>query len=393
MYYSNVWVHNNTYFNNIQEKIILENKKKKFKISGKLIFNLIVFAISVYLVIYFFASEDGLIDLLSKPGSFSWGWIFAGFLVYEFNTIIDSVVTLLFIRSKYKNFSFIDALKVSFVGVFFSAITPSSTGGQPMQLYLMAKKNISVGFGSACMTQKFIVYQIVTTVFSVIAVLCKFEYFRSAFTNIWSTLFIIFGFLTQVGVTILFLIVSFSKGLTGKLINLIYKIMRKFRFIKNPEKKIERLKTEVESFHRGNTELMSNKKLLVSTYLLVCIQVFAILSVPYIIYIGFGMPEIAIANNQVPANLFDCVCIQSFVLFTSNLIPLPGASGGAELAFTMYFGQFFIIGGINKIKPAILLWRFVTYYGSIVVSAPFSYYTRGKKAEDLQLELEQKNKH
>ncbi|MEE1318593.1 MAG: lysylphosphatidylglycerol synthase transmembrane domain-containing protein [Ruminococcus sp.] len=370
----------------------MENKKKKFRISGKLIFNLIVFAISIYLVIYFFVSEDGLIDLLSKPDSFNWGWILVAFLVYQSNTLIDALVTLIFIRSKYKNFSFLEALKVSFVGVFFSAITPSSTGGQPMQLYLMAKKNISVGFGSACMTQKFIVYQIVTTVFSVIAVLCKFEYFRSAFTNIWSTLFIIFGFLTQVGVTILFLIVSFSKGLTGKLINLIYKIMRKFRFIKNPEKKIERLKTEVESFHRGNTELMSNKKLLVSTYLLVCFQVFAILSVPYIIYIGFGMPEIAIANNQVPANLFDCVCIQSFVLFTSNLIPLPGASGGAELAFTMYFGQFFIIGGINKIKPAILLWRFVTYYGSIVVSAPFSYYTRGKNAEDLQLELEQKNK-
>lgn len=393
MYYSNVWVHNNTYFNNIQEKIILENKKKKFKISGKLIFNLIVFAISVYLVIYFFASEDGLIDLLSKPGSFSWGWIFAGFLVYEFNTIIDSVVTLLFIRSKYKNFSFIDALKVSFVGVFFSAITPSSTGGQPMQLYLMAKKNISVGFGSACMTQKFIVYQVVTTVFSVFAVIFKFEFFQSAFTNIWSTLFIIFGFGTQVLVTVLFLILSFCQGLTKKLINLIYRIMKKLKFVKNPEQKVERLKTEVESFHQGNRALMSEKKLLVSTYLLVCVQVFAILSVPYFIYIGFGMPEIAVANNQVPANLIDFVCIQSFVLFTSNLIPLPGASGGAELAFTMYFGQFFIIGGINKIKPAILLWRFVTYYGSIVVSAPFSYYTRGKKAEDLQLELEQKNKH
>ena len=61
-----------------------------------------------------------------------------------------------------------------------------------MQLYLMAKKNISVGFGSACMTQKFIVYQIVTTLFSVFAVIFKFEYFQSAFTSIWSTLFIVF---------------------------------------------------------------------------------------------------------------------------------------------------------------------------------------------------------
>ena len=149
----------------------MEKSKKKFRISGKLIFNLIVFAITIYMIVYFFASEDGLIDLLSTPNSFNVVWLIVAFLVYLSNTFIDAVVTLIYMRAKYKNFGFWEALKVSFVGVFFSAITPSSTGGQPMQLYLMAKKNISVGYGSACMTQKFIVYQVVTTVFSVLAVI------------------------------------------------------------------------------------------------------------------------------------------------------------------------------------------------------------------------------
>ena len=70
------------------------------------------------------------------------------------------------------------------------------------------------------------------------------------------------------------------------------------------------------------------------------------------------------------------------MLFTSNLVPLPGASGGAELAFTMYFGPFFVVGLANKIKPAILLWRFITYYGAILISAPFSYLTKGKRIDD-----------
>lgn len=374
-----------------QEKIILEKKKKKFKISGKLIFNLIVFSITIYLAVFFFVSEDGLIDLLSTPNSFNLGWILIAFLVYDFNILIDTFVTLIFVRSQYKDFRFIDALKVSFVGVFFGAITPSNTGGQPMQLYLMSKKNIGVGFGSACMTQKFIVYQIVTTLFSVFAVIFKFEYFQSAFTSIWSTLFIIFGFSVQLIVTALFLVVSFCKGITNKLIKLIYKIMKKFKFVKDPEKKAERLYNEVSMFHQANKALFKNPKLIVSTYLLVMVQVLAILSVPYFIYISFGMPEVAAANGAAIPNLLDFICIQSFVLFTSNLVPLPGASGGAELAFTMYFGQFFVLGGVNKIKPAILLWRLVTYYGAIVISAPFSYYTKDKKAEDKNLkELELK---
>lgn len=357
-------------------------KKKKFRISGKLIFNLAVIAISVYLIIYFFVSEDGLIDLLRKPDGCNMLIILAALLVYDLNILVDAFVTLIYVRSKYKDFSLVESLKVAFVGVFFSAITPSSTGGQPMQLYLMSKKNISVGFGSACMTQKFIVYQIVMTAVSVIAVITRFNYFSDAFTNIWSTLFIVFGFTVQLAMTALFLLVSFSHRVTNKLINLIYKIMKRLKFVKNPDKKVERLHKEVDMFHKTNKELFSSAKRLVVIYLLVFLQVILILSVPYLIYVAFDMAPIARAAGQAPLSFYDSICIQSFVLFTANLIPLPGASGGAELAFTMYFGAFFKIGAISKIKPAILMWRLITYYGAILISAPFSYFTKGRKHDE-----------
>ncbi len=355
---------------------------KKIRINGKVIFNVAVVAISIYLVIYFFVSENGMIDLLSTPDSFNVWWIIAALVVFDLNIIIDTLVTLIFLRTQYKSFRFYDSLKVAFVGVFFGAITPSNTGGQPMQLYLLSKMNVSVGFGSACMTQKFIVYQIVMTAVSVFSVIFRYEYFQAAFTSIWSTLFIILGFTVQLVMTALFLIVSFSRKTTSFLINLLEKLFKKLKFIKNSENKIKRISTEVEMFHDGNKALFTNAKILVITYLLVLLQILAILSVPYFVYVSFDMPSVAVANGQTPATLFDVICIQSFVLFTSNLVPLPGASGGAELAFTMYFGQFFIIGSINKIKPAILLWRFVTYYGAILISAPFSYFTKGKKDED-----------
>lgn len=367
----------------------MENKKKRFRISGKAIFNIAVVTISIYLIIYFFVSEDGLIDLLSTPDSFNPWWILIALIVFDLNILIDTIVTLVFVRSQFKSFRFIDSLKVALVGVFFGAVTPSNTGGQPMQLYLMSKMKINVGFGSACMTQKFIVYQILTTAISIATVIIKFDFFQSAFTNIWSSLFIILGFSVQMIVTALFLIVSFCNKLTNFLMKLIYKIMKKLKFVKNPEEKMKKINKEFTSFHKGNRELYKDKKLLIVTYLLVFLQILCILSVPYFIYISFGMPEIAVANGQSPANLFDFLCIQSFVLFTSNLVPLPGASGGAELAFTMYFGQFFIIGGVNKIKPAILLWRFVTYYGAILISAPFSYSTKGKRKDDIEQTIEQ----
>lgn len=368
----------------------MKNDKKKFHISGKLIFNVAVIAISVYLIIYFFISDDGLIDLLSTPNSFNIGWLLVAFLAFDLNILIDTFVTLVYVRSQFKSFRFVDALKVAFVGVFFGAVTPSNTGGQPMQLYLMSKMNINVGFGSACMTQKFIVYQVISTFFSVFAVIARFEFFQSVFSNFWSGLFVVLGFSVQILIMVLFLVLSFCRKITSFFMKFIYKIMKKLNFVNKPEKKMERLYHEVDMFHQSNKALYANKKLCITTYVLVFFQIFAILSVPYFIYISFGMPQIAIAAGQAPASFFDFICIQSFVLFTSNLVPLPGASGGAELAFTMYFRQFFVVGGVNKIKPAILLWRFVTYYGAMLISAPFSYFTKGKKEDDeRQKELEE----
>ncbi|WP_303825606.1 lysylphosphatidylglycerol synthase transmembrane domain-containing protein, partial [Ruminococcus flavefaciens] len=47
--------------------------------------------------------------------------------------------------------SFLRCLKYSFIGFFFSYITPSSTGGQPMQMYHMKKDKIKIGYSTLIM--------------------------------------------------------------------------------------------------------------------------------------------------------------------------------------------------------------------------------------------------
>ena len=362
------------------EKISLEKEKKKFRVSGTVIFNIIVGVMTVALLTYFFVSEDGVIDLLRSPDGINFWLLGLGLVLFDMNIIVDSFVTLIYLRSQYPRVRFLDALKISCVGVFFSAVTPSSTGGQPMQLYLMSKMKISVGFGSACMTQKFIVYQLVTVAFSVLAIILNFQHFSIAFQGFWASAFVVLGFMSQLGVTALLLIVCYSERLTGKLLGLIAKLLRKLR-IKDSDKKIAKITREFRMFLDSNRMLAQNKKRMVMIYCLVAVQVLLILSVPFFVYLAFDMPRIAAAAGKPVGNWFDFVCIQSFVLFTANLIPLPGASGGAEAAFALYYGGYFM----GKIKPAIVAWRFITYYGSIILTAPFSYYTRGhKKAEPEQ---------
>lgn len=362
------------------EKIFLEKEKKKRRISGTVIFNIIVGVMTAAMLIYFIVSEDGVIDLFHSRDGINLWLLAAGLVVFDMNILVDSIVTLIYLRSQYPHTRFLDALKISCVGVFFSAITPSSTGGQPMQLYLMSKMKISVGFGSACMTQKFIVYQFVTMAFSVLAIILNFQHFSIAFQGFWASAFVVLGFLVQLGLTALLLIVCYSERLTGKLLGFVAKLLRKLR-VRDSDRKIAKLTREFHMFLDSNRMLAQNKKRMVMIYSLVAVQVLLILSVPFFVYLAFDMPRIASAAGQPVGNWFDFICIQSFVLFTSNLIPLPGASGGAEAAFALYYSGFFM----GKTKPAIVAWRFITYYGSIILTAPFSYYTRGhKKAEQEQ---------
>ena len=82
--------------------------------------------------------------------------------------------------------------------------------------------------------------------------------------------------------------------------------------------------------------------------------------VPYFIYRSFGM-------HTAPVTTM--VAAQVFVAMVSAFVPLPGASGGAEGSFYIFFGMFFQ----SAILPAILIWRLLTYYMNILVGGLASY--------------------
>lgn len=348
--------------------------KKKRRISFNLILNIFVFFMCAGLVIYFFISPEGLMDLLkNSPNSIMWGWVFVAFVAFMMNIVMDIFVTYFFIRVEHKNFTLWDSVKTSCVGQFFSAITPSSTGGQPMQVYLLSKMGISAGYSTSCMTQKFIVYQLTSTAISVFAIFLRFDYFVATMNTPYKWSLVVLGFISQIGITAILLIVSFSKGLSRKLLKLANKLMHKIKFIKNPDKKAEALEQQIQSFHEANRNVFKYKKRLVLYYALVLLQILFSLSCPYFLYLAFGF-------NQ--ANPVDMICSQAYVNLTSNLIPLPGASGAAEIAYNMFMAPYFVNG---TLKSAILIWRFISYYAVIVCTAPFARFTGRKKRLDDRL--------
>lgn len=350
-------------------------KNKKFKISGRLILNVLVAGLCVWMIFYFLYSEQGLYDLVTSSQEISLLWIAAALLSYFTSVFADVLVIYLYIHDEYKQFKIRHSIRSVLLGLFWSGITPSSTGGQPMQVYYMSKHKVDVGYSSSRLLNRFLVYQITMTVMTVIAVILKFSYFQEHMdTPILSTLVTI-GFISQTFITLVFVFLAFSKNLTAKAARGIASLLCKIRLIKDKDRLEKSLETQLAKFHSGNRMIFSKPKLVAAAVLLTVVQLIAMFLVPYCIYRSFGLYE---------ASPFDMVCSQAFVTLISGMIPIPGASGAAEFSFTSLFALFFTPA---TIKSATLIWRIITYYLSIIVGAPFAYMTktttRNKLLDDL----------
>lgn len=350
-------------------------KNKKFKISGRLILNVLVAGLCVWMIFYFLYSEQGLYDLVTSSQEISLLWIAAALLSYFTSVFADVLVIYLYIHDEYKQFKIRHSIRSVLLGLFWSGITPSSTGGQPMQVYYMSKHKVDVGYSSSRLLNRFLVYQITMTVMTVIAVILKFSYFQEHMdTPILSTLVTI-GFISQTFITLVFVFLAFSKNLTAKATRGIASLLCKIRLIKDKDRLEKSLETQLAKFHSGNRMIFSKPKLVAAAVLLTVVQLIAMFLVPYCIYRSFGLYE---------ASPFDMVCSQAFVTLISGMIPIPGASGAAEFSFTSLFALFFTPA---TIKSATLIWRIITYYLSIIVGAPFAYMTktttRNKLLDDL----------
>ena len=69
-----------------------EQEQKKFRVSVSLIFNIAIVALTIFLIVYFVFSEDGLIDLINSGLEISLWWILAAVILHLLNITIDAAI-------------------------------------------------------------------------------------------------------------------------------------------------------------------------------------------------------------------------------------------------------------------------------------------------------------
>jgi len=314
--------------------------------------NFILGIASVIIFILLIIFTNGWMDLIHQIKNLQIKWIVAAgfsmllYWIFEAKTL----QTIIFLTNK--NYQFKKAFKVTMIGQYFNSITPFASGGQPMQLYALIKQGLGAGSSGSALMIKFIIYQTILTVYSLVLILWKASFFRSKMSNLFYLIGL--GFSINAGVIIFLVVFSKYRKLTHKLIIFLTKILEKFKLVKNMSKLENHINDNLNQFHDNMEIVNRSKALMFKAVIYTIFQLTIIFVIPYFIYLSFGMRN---------ANIESMIAGTAFVMMLTAFIPLPGAVGGAEGAFYMFFGLFF---ATNNILAAILLWRIITFYSCII---------------------------
>ena len=312
---------------------------------------LIITTIVLYVVL-----KDDLNDIVEAFKHIDIKYILIALVFYFFSIATKGYVNYKITNDKNK-ISLFEAIKHNMIAQFFNGITPFSSGGQPMEMYMITEHDISVAKATSQTIQSFIFYQIALVICGILAVIYNFIFHIFPKVKLLQHLLII-GFIINIAVALGLVLISYSKRIANKISDWSIKIAKKFKKEVN-EKEI---REKFNDFHECGKALRKRKNLYIMGIILNVVSLLCLYSIP--LFILYSMGDF---NNL---SMIDTLVSSAYVYVIGAFVPIPGASGGIEYGFTQFFGNFITL---SKISAVLLLWRFITYYmGMIIGGAMFS---------------------
>lgn len=322
------------------------------KSSLKLLRNLVLFILLILFTFWFIFKDQDINEIFKTIKSVDLKFVLIGLVLMLFTYIIESYnVRNILVSLGEKKLPILKMLKFTWIGFFFSAITPAASGGQPVEIYYMSKDKITAANGTMSMLLQLCSFQIATILISIISAIFNPSILKDGI--IW---FYLLGVLLNGLVLSFMLIAIFSKKITKKIVYIFIIIISHLK-VKNVEKKKEKILESLNQYNESAKFIKKNKIEFIKSILRVLVQVICFHSITYFIYRAFGL-------NQ--HSYIDLFTTQSVLFITVSSLPLPGAVGISETLFLKIFGGIF---GKKILSGAMLLSRFVSFYFYVIVSS------------------------
>ena len=328
----------------------MQSKKKAI---GNMVFLFVVFGLTIYGV---FHGED-LEAMMQAIRQADIRWLLPGVCLVLFFIWGESIIIWYMMRSfriyLRKRICFL----FSSVGFFFSCITPSATGGQPMQIYYMNKEKIPIPVATVILMVVTITYKLVLVVIGVGILLFGQGFLHQYLEEILPVYYL--GLLLNVFCVSFMTVLVFHPVLAEKIILTGMDWLEKLHLMKKKQSRREKFQASMEVYRETAAYLKDHKRVIVSVILITFIQRLALFAVTWMVYLAFRL-------EGTP--MWDVVLLQAVISVSVDMLPLPGGMGISQSLFLKIFTTVFA----SVTLPAMVLSRGLGYYSQLLISALFT---------------------
>ena len=325
--------------------------RKKIIFNG--VFLAVVFALTIYGV---FHGEDlsSMMDAIHRADK---RWLIPGIALVAFFIWGESIIIWYMMRSSGICLKKRTCFLFSSVGFFFSCITPSASGGQPMQIYYMKKEKISIPVSTVILMIVTITYKLVLVVIGIGIAIFGRGFLHKYLEGILPVFYL--GLALNIFCVTFMTILVFHPLLAKAILVKGMKLLERLHLMKKKEGRLKKLEDSMDTYRNTAAYLKNNPFVIVKVIGITFIQRMALFAVTWFVYQAFGLHG---------TGFWEILFLQAVISVSVDMLPLPGGMGISETLFLNIFSPVF--GGL--LLPGMVLSRGLGYYGELLISAVFT---------------------
>ena len=280
-----------------------------------------------------------------------------GFIVFEAISLHIIARTL-----KHKS-KFASSMAYCTSDLYYSAITPSATGGQPASAFYMMRDGMSGGKAGFTVLFNIIAYTVATILVGLFGVVACPTMFGNIGHWLAKTLIIV-GFVIQLLLLALLLLCLLRARVILALGNWGISVLAKLHIVKKKDKWRAKLDGMVNKYRSCRTVIKKHPMLFVNALLLNVAQRVSQTLIPC--FVVAASPLFA----ETDVTFLELFCMQAYVMIGYNSIPLPGGTGVYEYLYPNVFGIGF--PDMTFVLSAMMVSRAISYYICMIVTGLYT---------------------
>ena len=349
--------------------------KKEKSLRSKLVWSL-VFVVIAVLTVWAVTSQEGFsfTGFILFLRTLQPGWLIAAGLCMLGFIIFEGMALSTLVRSFGYKAPFHRSFIYSSSDIYFSAITPSATGGQPASAYFMMKDGIPGAVTTVVLIVNLIMYTFAILIIGIFSFILEPSIFLG-FPVVGKVLIIV-GCVCITSLGLFFILILFKSNILKRTGFWGINILNKLHIIKKPYKYKKKICCAIKSYDGYVGQLKGKQKSIILSLIFNVLQRSSVICVTLFVFFAAGGDK----------TLWSAVLVsQCMVILGTNVLPIPGAMGVSDF---MLVSAFSAIGfselaavNLNLISRGISFYICVIICGLSLIARVVSYAVMNKRAE------------